>query len=221
MGEGTVSIFYKNFVKTEKAIQLVVQHPCRELSGEFQFIVLSYPKWGEDERLYFNNIESQIRSSIDEWEKNGFSDEDLEMVKTKIESDIVNQKMSLSSKVTSISSWEWLGKGNHNISSEIQRYNNVTREDVMRVYKQYIKNRNAVIMNVSPKNPFSDEELVLESFNPNSNIKIENDPQYSNLNYIKPNSNYDICCRKEQPEFQKNLLYRKFQNITQINLTME
>ena len=106
MGEGTSSIFYKNFVKTEKAIQFIVQHPCRELSGEFQFIVLSYPKWGEDERLYFKDIESQIRSSILEWEKNGFSDEDLDMVKTKIESEIINQKMSLSSKVTSISSWE-------------------------------------------------------------------------------------------------------------------
>jgi len=59
----------------------------------------------------------------------------------------------------------------------MKRYNNVTREDVMRVYKQYIKNRNAVIMNVSPKNPFSDEELVLESFNPNSNLILKEDPQ--------------------------------------------
>ena len=99
-----------------------------------------------------------------------------------------------------------LKKGNHNISSEIKRYENVTREDVMRVYKQYIKNRNAVIMNVSPKNPFSDEELVLESFNPNSNIKIENDPQYSNLQYVKPNSNYDICCRNKQPEPKESII---------------
>ena len=188
MGEGNSSIFYKNFVKTEKAIQAVVQHPCRELSGEFQFIVLSYPKWGEDERLYFNDIESQIRSSILEWEQKGFTDEELAMIKTKMESEIINRKMSLSSKVSSISSWEWLSKGKYNITSEIRRYNNVSRDDVMRVYKQYIKDRNAVIMNVSPKNPFSDEELVLESFNPNSNIKIENDPQYSNLNYIKPNT---------------------------------
>ena len=51
MGDGNSSIFYKNFVKTEKRIQAGVQHPCRELSGEFQFIVLSYPKWGEDERF--------------------------------------------------------------------------------------------------------------------------------------------------------------------------
>ena len=76
------------------------------------------------------------------------------MVKTKIESEIINSKMSLSSKVNSISSWEWLGKGKYNITSEIKRYNNVTREDVMRVYKQYIKNRKAVIMNVALKTLF-------------------------------------------------------------------
>ena len=100
------------------------------------------------------------------------------MIKTKMESEIINRKMSLSSKVSSISSWEWLSKGKYNITSEMKRYNNVTREDVMRVYKQYIKNRKAVIMNVSPKNPFSDEELVLESFNPNSNLILKEDPQY-------------------------------------------
>ncbi len=200
MGDGNGSIFYKNFVKNEKAIQAGVQHPCRELSGEFQFIVLSYPKFGEDERLYFNDIESQIRSTILDWEEQGFTDEELSMVKTKIESEILNSKMSLSSKVNSISSWEWLGKGKYNITSEMKRYNNVTREDVMRVYKQYIKNRNAVIMNVSPKNPFSDEELVLESFNPNSNLILKEDPQYKGLVYKKSEGEYDKCCRSEQPE---------------------
>ena len=200
MGEGNSSIFYKNFVKSEKAIQAVVQHPCRELSGEFQFIVLSYPKWGEDERLYFNDIETQIRSSISEWEKKGFTDIELAMVKTKMESEIINRKMSISSKVSSISSWEWLAKGKYNITSEIKRYKNVTRDDVMRVYKQYIKNRNAVIMNVSPKNPFSEEELVLESFNPNSNLILKEDPQYKGLVYNKSEGEYDNCCRSEQPE---------------------
>ena len=57
------------------------------------------------------------------------------MIKTKMESEIINRKMSLSSKVSSISSWEWLSKGKYNITSEIRRYNNVSRDDVMRVYK--------------------------------------------------------------------------------------
>ena len=43
MGDGNNSIFYKNFVKTEKAIQAMVNHPCRELAGEFHFQVVTYP----------------------------------------------------------------------------------------------------------------------------------------------------------------------------------
>ena len=41
------------------------------------------------------------------------------MIKTKMESEIINRKMSLSSKVSSISSWEWLSKGQYNITSEM------------------------------------------------------------------------------------------------------
>ena len=35
MGGGNNSLFYKEFVKTEKAVQASVSHPCSELSGEF------------------------------------------------------------------------------------------------------------------------------------------------------------------------------------------
>ena len=80
MGEGKQSIFYQNFIKSEKAIQAGVSHPCRELSGEFHFTVLSFPDWQEDPGIYFNNIESDIRNTIAEWEERGFSDEDLSLI---------------------------------------------------------------------------------------------------------------------------------------------
>ena len=57
MGDGKKSIFYKNFVKSEKAMQASVSHPCRELAGEFHFTVLTYPDWQEDQGIYFNIIE--------------------------------------------------------------------------------------------------------------------------------------------------------------------
>ena len=63
------------------------------------------------------------------------------MVKTEIEAETIEKKRSISSKATAISTWEWLGRGKYNISSEIERYNSVTREDVMRVYKKYIKGK--------------------------------------------------------------------------------
>ena len=200
MGEGKKSIFYKNFVKSEKAIQAYVSHPCSELSGEFHLTVLTFPDWQEDQGIYFNNIEADIRNTISEWEEKGFSDEDLEMVKAAMISNSVDMKTSISSKATMISSWEWLGRGKHNVSSEIERYKKVTRADVMRVFNKYIKNRKAVIMVVRPKSPFVKELDSLISRNPNSNLLLEEDPQYENLVYNKAVDNFD---RSIQPSPSK------------------
>ena len=49
MGGGKNSLFYKNFIKSEKAMQASVSHPCRELAGEFHFTVLTFPDWQEDQ----------------------------------------------------------------------------------------------------------------------------------------------------------------------------
>ena len=200
MGEGKKSIFYKNFVKSEKAIQASVSHPCRELSGEFHFTVLTFPDWQEDQGIYFNNIEADIRNTISEWEEKGFSDEDLEMVKAEMISQSVDMKTSISSKASMISQWEWLGRGKYNVSSEIDRYKNVTKADVMRVFNKYIKNRKAVINQVRAKSPFVKELDTIISRNPNADLILKEDPQYENLIYNKPNSEFDLCCRDKQPE---------------------
>ena len=197
MGEGKKSIFYKNFVKSEKASQAGVRHPCREIAGEFQFQVLSFPDWQEDIGIYFNNIEADIRNTIVEWEEKGFTDEDLAMVKTGMESQSINMKMSIASKASTISSWEWLGRGKYNISSELERYNNVTRKDVMRVFNKYIKNRKAVICQVRPKSPFVEKLDSMISMNPNSNLILEEDPQYVGLTYNRPEDSFD---RNIQPK---------------------
>jgi zinc protease len=191
MGEGKKSIFYKNFVKSEKAIQAGVTHPCRELAGEFHITVLSFPDWQEDIGVYFNNIEADIRNTISEWEDKGFSDEDLNMVKTEIEAQSIDRKSSVASKATAISSWEWLARGKYNISSEIDRYNNVSRDDVMRVFNKYIKNRKAVINQVSPKSPFVEKLDSMISINPNISLILEEDPQYVDLEYIRPVDYFD------------------------------
>jgi len=200
MGDGKKSIFYKNFVKSEKAIQAGVSHPCRELSGEFHFTVLTFPDWQEDQGIYFNNIEADIRNTIAEWEEKGFTDEDLEMVKTEMISQSFDMKTSISTKATMISQWEWLGRGKHNVSSEIARYENVTRADIMRVFNKYIKNRKAVINQVRPKSPFVKELDSLISRNPNADLILKEDPQYDNLIYNKASSEFDACCRHTQPE---------------------
>ena len=197
MGQSKKSIFYKNFVNSEKAIQAFVSHRSRELSGEFHFTVLSFPDWQEDIGIYFNNIEADIRNTIVEWEEKGFSDEDLAMVKTEIEAETIDRKRSVASKATAISTWEWLGRGKYNISTEIERYNNVTRADVMRVYKKYIKGRKAVINQVRPKSPFVDKLDSMVSINPNADLILKEDPQYLGLEYNRPIDSFD---RNKQPD---------------------
>ncbi|SVC98220.1 uncharacterized protein METZ01_LOCUS351074, partial [marine metagenome] len=101
------------------------------------------------------------------------------------------------SKAYSISSWEWLGRGKYNISSELARYNNVTREDVMRVFNKYIKNRKVVISTVRPKSPFVEKLDSLISVNPNADLILKEDPQYVGLEYNRPEDSFD---RNIQPK---------------------
>ena len=197
MGEGKQSIFYKNFVKSEKALNASVSHPCRELAGEFHFTVFSFPDFQEDIGIYFNNIEADIRNTISEWEEKGFSDEELEMAKIEIENMSLDMKGSVASKATTISRWEWLGRGKYNMSSEIDRYKDVTREDVMRVFNKYIKNRKAVINQVRPKSPFVEKLDSMVSINPNIKLVLEEDPQYKGLEYKRPVDSFD---RSIQPK---------------------
>tara|TARA_Y100000589_G_scaffold72706_3_gene65576 strand:+ start:1062 stop:3959 length:2898 start_codon:yes stop_codon:yes gene_type:complete len=216
MGQSKKSIFYKNFVKSEKAIQAFVSHRSRELSGEFHFTVLTYPDWQEDLGIYFNNIESDIRNTIVAWEEQGFSDEDLAMVKTEIEAEIIDKKRSVGSKATAISTWEWLGRGKYNISNEIGRYNKVSREDVMRVFNKYIKGKKCVINQVRPKSPFVDKLDSMVSVNPNADLILKEDPQYLGLEYNRPEDLFDRNIQPKptasKPSVIPNYYKEKFDN---------
>ena len=174
-----------------------MSHPCRELAGEFHFTVVSFPDFQEDIGIDFNNIEADIRNTIAEWEEKGFSDEDLTMVKTEMEAQSIDMKSSIASKASTISSWEWLGKGMHNISSELERYNSVTREDVMRVFNKYIKNKKAVINTVRAKSPFVEKFDSMVSINPNISLILAEDPQYVGLEYNRAEDSFN---RSIQPK---------------------
>ena len=94
-------------------------------------------------------------------------------------------------KSTIILRWEWLGKGNYNMSSEVKRYTDVTKEDVIRVYNKYIKNRKAVISTVKPKNPFATKKDSLVSFNPNANLILSEDLSAPDYTYVKGKDDFD------------------------------
>lgn len=213
IGEGNNSLFYKTFVKSEKAIQAGVSHQTSELSGEFQIQIFSYPdydfggeqptseaamqrKMNEAVAKTFNETEKKIHETIDEFEKTGITDSAIARVKAIIESRIIDQAEGVLGKGIVLSNWNTILGKQYNLTDELERYNKVTKEDVVRVFNKYLKDKHAAIVNVYPKNPMTKDSVKVKSYNPAAGINAKDEPQYAGLKYMKPKDTFD---RRKRP----------------------
>ncbi len=147
MGSGKTSILYKNLEKTGKAVNANAGHGCRELSCQFTAIALPNPAKGASLAV----LEADIRASFTEFEDRGVEDDDLERVKASIVSGMIYGLESVTGKVIQLAAYETYRDTPNGMSDDIARYQNVTKDDVVRVYNKYIKNKPAVIMSIVPK----------------------------------------------------------------------
>ena len=199
MGRGNNSIFYQNFVKTEKAYDASSFNVKQELSGEFGIQVVSFPTSSLEE------TEKLIRSTIADFEKNVLMssevDEKIKIAKAVEVSETYDVMNSIQGKAESLSEWEWKLGRTYNLQDRIDAVNAVTKEDVIRVYNKYIKNKKAMIVTVVRHIPQPGEkEFVKESFNPNANLNVGSDPQYEGLVYNKAKDDFDRSVRPKPGE---------------------
>ena len=147
LGGGKTSLLYKNLVKNQLAVQASVNHPCAELACSFNLLALPHPASGKT----LADMEKVIRDSLVEFETRGVEDDDLIKAKASMEANFVIGLQSVAGKVSQLAANETF-KGDPNyIEQDIARYAEVTKADVMRVYKKYIKDKHGVIMSVVPK----------------------------------------------------------------------
>ncbi len=140
LGTGKSSYFYKNFVKTQKAIQASVFNPASELAGEMSMFVLPFP--GQT----LGEFEKQVDQILIDFEAAGVTDADIEKFKADTESNMINSLASVSGKVSQLASYQTL-KGNPNgIKNDLDRYLAITKEDVMRVFRKYVKNQPHIVL---------------------------------------------------------------------------
>ncbi|MCQ8847617.1 insulinase family protein [Alteromonas stellipolaris] len=147
LGGGKTSLFYKNLVKEGMAVQAVVSHPCRELACEFQLIALANPAKVQS----LDELHKVIEATLTEFETRGVKPDDLARTKGSIEASTVFGLQSVAGKVTALAANETFYQTPDLVSEDIARYNSVTAEDVMRVYKKYIKDANSVVLSIVPK----------------------------------------------------------------------
>ena len=146
LGQGETSLLYKNMVKNRFAVQAGAGHACAELACTFTMLSVASPPSGKT----LTDLEKIARDSLLEFEDRGVLDDDLTRVKAGIVSGMIFGLESVSGKVGRLASYQTF-TGNPNFTdADIARYENVTKDDVIRVYRQYVRGQAAVIMSVVP-----------------------------------------------------------------------
>jgi zinc protease len=129
LGNGNNSIFYKNFVKTEKAVQANVFNSTSELSGEFTIQMVTFPDGETD-------AETLMKSTLDEFEKNGINDDDLNRAKGQYETQIIASNQSIGARASQLSQLWYLGKNNYNL--KLKRSQKILKSKCqVRVFKMF------------------------------------------------------------------------------------
>lgn len=180
------SPFYQKFVKTEDAVQVSASNSSLELSGLFEVdVVAAYGGMTTKE------VETRIREILNEFDNKGCSAEELKKAKTVFKTNAINVMDGVQSKALKLSHWNMMLNKSYNLNDEIAEFDAVTTDDIMRVYRTYIKDKKCIIINVVPQAKESEDTSKSKSVNPHAMEEKVADPQYEGLTYTPPVDNFD------------------------------
>jgi zinc protease len=188
-GQGRNSTLYQNLVKPQKALMANANNPTAELAGEFTITVTPYPGKSLAE------MEKLVNEAFTAFEQRGITDEDIEKFKNSTEADLINGLASVAGKVSQLAAYQTITGNPNKISDQLVMYRKLTKEDVMRVYNQYFKNKNRLVVSVLTA---GQEEMKAAEDNYVTNKSNYKPPHYGyeGLKYIKAKDNFT---RKQIP----------------------
>ncbi|MBP7808157.1 MAG: insulinase family protein [Bacteroidia bacterium] len=178
------SPMYEAFIKSKKAVSANCYQYSRELAGQFEFGIRA------NAGTALAEMEKELKSTLEKWEKTGATDEDIEKFKASFQSSLYDGLATVQGKGAQLAAYyTYTGDGNY-LKKEIAAYLKVTKADVMRVYNTYIKGKNAVVLSCVPKGKAElkahDETWKMYT----RNIQQESS-EYKNLSYTEPKDVFD------------------------------
>ncbi len=184
LGQGKTSILYQQLVKTQKALQASASSRLSELSGDFSIQLVPLP--GKS----LAQMDSMFKESLSIFEQRGVTDEDIEKFKGGIESQYINGLQSVSGKVSQLAAFQTFTGNANKIGEMLKMYQSVTKEDVIRVYNSYIKNKGCVTVSVLTKSDKNGPAMA-DNYKIDSSHYTSPNYGYNGLAYTKGKDNFD------------------------------
>lgn len=183
-GSNRTSVFYETMIKTQKALAANASNQTSELAGEFSIAVTPYP--GKS----LADMEKLVDEALAEFEKRGVTDDDVEKFKVAFESRTINGLASVSGKVSTLAAFQTFAGNPNMIRTLLDMYSRLTKEDVIRVYNQYIKNKSHVVLSTLAK---GQEALVAapDNYTVDTTHYVRPDYGYAGLKYTKAKDNFN------------------------------
>lgn len=154
LSDGKKAPLYQVLVEEEELTSNVFMRSGNsEIAGEISLISRAYP--GTD----LNEVAAAVDEAFSQFEEEGFTDEDLKRIKAGIETDFYNGLSSVLGKAFQLAQYNIFASDPGYINEDIQKTLAVTKDDVMRVYEQYIKDQDFVATSFVPE---GQTDLILE-----------------------------------------------------------
>ncbi len=146
LSSGKRAALYKSIVEeNELAPDVSSFNSSSELAGTFTIRVRA------NSGVDLDSVRTVIDQTLADFDKEGFDTRDLDRIKAGQETNFYNGISSVFGKAFQLASYNEYAGSPDFITEDIKRIKAVTQEDVMRVFKKYILNKNRIVTNFVPK----------------------------------------------------------------------
>lgn len=140
------SPLYKVIVEEKKlASDAYAVQGSKEIAGTFVITAVGFPN------IKAGDIEDAVKEAFQRFEKEGFTDKDVERQKAGMEYDFYGTSATVSAKAALLGDYNILCGSPDYMATDLKDRMSVTKEDVWRVYNKYIKGKNYLIPSIVPK----------------------------------------------------------------------
>jgi zinc protease len=140
------SPLYKIIVEEKKlAPSVMARQSSLEIAGTFGITVTAFPD------IKLGDVEAAVKEAFRRFEKEGFTDKDVERQKAGIEYDFYKWIANVLGKAANLGNYNILYGSPNYMAADLKNKMSVTKEDVWRVYNKYIKSQNYLLTGIVPK----------------------------------------------------------------------